>query len=284
MFLWIPLNLAFMSQFLTLASRVYSLLAYLLEMADVTMAVLPYQLVTLYTSLYPTISSSCICLEVAAKKQGEKKSAGCTNSSLCVLAAHVHTQLWKPGTICAKLYFYPEWSAPLVPIPSPGWWMSVAHKVRLSHLNIELLCSTQVHFAPSAEKHSEMWSVSGRSGSESGQFWFCLALRTLSSGIQMKRLLIKECQSDFPHFDEDWWAGQAFASPPAACCLCTPVYTAAEGKCLLVEISKLSSRNYGLLSHPWLLCPLERQDCKSHLCSSQHLQGLSLRAILTRAE
>lgn len=149
---------------------------------------------------------------------------------LCALAAHVCAWLRKPGKICSKIYFYPN-GVVSTPIPSPGESSQWFTELRQSDLNLELPCSVQVCFAPSAEKHCQIWSVPRGSGSEAGQFWFLLTLRTPSSGIQMKRTLLKECRSDFSHFDADWWAQQVFACYPAPFaffCLCTVVCTTPE--------------------------------------------------------
>lgn len=63
-------------------------------------------------------------------------------------------------------------------------------------------------------------------GVETCQLWLLLTLWTVSPGIQIKRILIKECQSDFSHFDGDCWAEQDFAcysAPFAFLSLCVPV-------------------------------------------------------------
>lgn len=124
----------------------------------------------------------------------------CTNSDLCT-GCHIQAWLWSWGKSVQKFIFiqtlFLSCFHVLCPSPpqgnqvnGPECWGSGVWAESCSLLSWFVLLNLSC----------AKW---GRC--RNYQFWLLLTLWTLIPGIQIHRMLIKGCQSDFSHFDADWW-------------------------------------------------------------------------------
>lgn len=186
-----------------------------------------YLLILDTTLSSPSWDSSCSCSEVAVKgkkcKVNMQREPDKLRSVYWLLTQVQDCENWKnlSKDLSKLLCFWVVSTGCAHPFPKGIKSMVQSVEGMGSELRAAVWCPSLL---------CETSGVPSEAAVETCQFWLLLPLWTLNPGIQIKRILIKECQSDFSHFDEDWWAEQAFAcySAPFTFCLCA--HQSVEGK------------------------------------------------------